>query len=56
MLHFLRLLEKTKIKLMGVSRASLEELLLDYEDYLWQNRLFLRGRTMIKLGNQDGVL
>jgi len=32
---------ETEIKLTGVARASLEELYLDYEDYLRQNRLFL---------------
>lgn len=31
--------KKTEIKLVGVARASLEELLLDYEDYLRQNGL-----------------
>src|SRR3972149_5209106 len=31
--------KKTEIKLVGVARASLEELLLDYKDYLRQNSL-----------------
>src|SRR3990167_1228017 len=31
--------KKTEIKLVGVARASLEELLADFEDYLRQNRL-----------------
>jgi restriction system protein len=31
--------KKTEIKLTGVARASLGELLLDYEDYLRQNNL-----------------
>ena len=31
--------KKTEIKLVGVARASLEELLLDYEDYLREHRL-----------------
>jgi len=31
--------KKTEIKLMGVARASLEELLLDYEDYLREHSL-----------------
>lgn len=31
--------KKTEIKLVGVARASLEELLLDYEDFLRQNSL-----------------
>lgn len=33
--------KKTEIKLIGVARASLEELLLDYEDYLREHRLKL---------------
>ncbi|KKR57587.1 MAG: hypothetical protein UU05_C0026G0010 [Candidatus Curtissbacteria bacterium GW2011_GWA1_40_47] len=33
--------KKTEIKLVGVARASLEELLVDYEDFLRQNRLKL---------------
>ncbi|MDX9787105.1 MAG: four helix bundle suffix domain-containing protein [Desulfobacterales bacterium] len=33
--------KKTELKLIGVARASLEELLLDYQDYLRQNRLSL---------------
>ena len=31
--------KKTELKLTGVARASLEELLLDYEDYLRQHGL-----------------
>lgn len=31
--------KKTELKLVGVARASLEELLLDYQDYLRQRRL-----------------
>ncbi len=31
--------KKTEIKLTGVARASLEELLLDYEDYLRQHHM-----------------
>lgn len=31
--------KKTEIKLVGVARASLEELLIDYEDYLRQRKL-----------------
>lgn len=31
--------KKTEIKLVGVARASLEELLLDFQDYLRQNSL-----------------
>lgn len=33
--------KKTELKLIGVARASLEELLLDYEDFLRQNSLRL---------------
>lgn len=33
--------KKTELKLTGVARASLEELLLDYEDYLRQHGLAL---------------
>lgn len=36
--------KKTEIKLVGVARASLEELLLDYEDYLRQNALDQWGK------------
>lgn len=40
--------KKTEIKLVGVARASLEELLLDYED-------FLRGKGMEKWGKDDEI-
>ena len=33
--------KKTELKLIGVARASLEELLLDYQDFLRQRRLRL---------------
>lgn len=36
--------KKTEIKLTNVARASLEELLLDYEDFLRQRNLSLWGR------------
>lgn len=36
--------KKTEIKLTNVARASLEELLLDYEDFLRQNNLELWGK------------
>jgi len=36
--------KKTELKLMGVARASLEELLLDFQDYLRQQRLPLWGK------------
>ncbi len=35
---------KTELKLTGVARASLEELLLDYEDYLRRHRLRQWGK------------
>lgn len=37
--------KKTELKLIGVARASLEELLLDYQDYLRQNQLALWPKT-----------
>jgi len=36
--------KKTELKLIGVARASLEELLLDYEDYLRQHGLKQWGK------------
>jgi len=36
--------KKSELKLVGVARASLEELLLDYQDYLRQQRLVLWGK------------
>lgn len=36
--------KKTELKLVGVARASLEELLLDFEDYLRQRGLPLWGK------------
>jgi len=36
--------KKTELKLVNVARASLEELLLDYEDFLRQRKLSLRGK------------
>lgn len=36
--------KKTELKLVGVARASLEELLLDYEDFLRQRGLQLWGK------------
>jgi restriction system protein len=36
--------KKTELKLIGVARASLEELLLDYEDFLRQRELSLWGK------------
>ena len=37
--------KKTELKLVGVARASLEELLLDYEDFLRHRGLGLWGKT-----------
>src|SRR5690554_176321 len=37
--------KKTEIKLTNVARASLEELLLDYEDFLRQRKLSLWERS-----------
>jgi restriction system protein len=40
--------KKTELKLVGVARASLEELLLDFQDYLRQHRLSLWGKDHAK--------
>lgn len=40
--------KKTEIKLVGVARASLEELLIDYEDYLRQHNLKLWGKDSLE--------
>jgi four helix bundle protein len=37
--------KKSELKLVGVARASLEELLLDYEDFLRQRDLKLWGKN-----------
>lgn len=37
--------KKTELKLIGVARASLEELLLDYEDFLRQNNFPLWAKN-----------
>jgi restriction system protein len=39
---------KTELKLIGVARASLEELLLDYQDFLRQRNLPLWGKDHAK--------
>jgi len=36
--------KKIELKLVGIARASLEELLLDFHDFLRQNRLSLWGK------------
>lgn len=41
--------KKTELKLIGVARASLEELLLDYQDYLRQNGHPLWGKDHPKV-------
>jgi restriction system protein len=40
--------KKIELKLIGIARASLEELLQDYEDYLRQNRFSLWGKDDAK--------
>lgn len=40
--------KKTELKLINVARASLEELLLDYQDYLRQNGLRLWGKDNVQ--------
>lgn len=40
--------KKTELKLIGVARASLEELLVDYKDYLRQHGLSLWGKDHLK--------
>ncbi len=39
---------KTELKLIGVARASLEELLLDYQDFLRQRDLLLWGKDHLQ--------
>lgn len=41
--------KETEIKLVGVARASLEELLLDYKDFLRHHGLKLWGKDEIKV-------
>jgi restriction system protein len=41
--------KKTELKLVGVARASLEELLLDFQDYLRQKSLALWGKDHQKV-------
>lgn len=40
--------KKTELKLVSVARASLDELLLDYEDFLRQRGLALWGKDHVK--------
>jgi len=45
--------KKTELKLTGVARASLEELLLDYEDFLRQRGYGFGTRTLRKLSKLE---
>ena len=42
--------QKSELKLIGVARASLEELLLDFQDYLRHHQLSLWGKNHVKAG------
>ena len=46
--------KKTELKLVGVARASLEELLLDFQDYLRQKGLSLWGKDHPKVKKVRG--
>jgi len=48
--------KKTELKLVGVARVSLEELLLDFEDYLRQHRLPLWGKDHTKARRFGGFV
>jgi len=47
--------KKTELKLIGVARASLEELLLDFQDYLRQKALPLWGKEHPKAKEVRGL-
>ncbi len=47
--------KKTELKLVGVARASLEELLLDFQDYLRQKGLALWGKDHPKAQQVRGL-
>ena len=47
--------KKTELKLIGVARASLEELLLDFQDYLRQQKLLLWGKDHPKAKEVRGL-
>lgn len=47
--------KKTELKLVGVARASLEELLLDFQDYLRQKGLALWGKDHPKAQEVRGL-
>ncbi len=48
--------KETEIKLTNVAKASLEELLLDYEDYLRQNALTLWEKDSARVTNLRNYL
>jgi len=47
--------KKTELKLVGVARASLEELLLDFQDYLRQHKFSLWGKDHPKAKEVRGL-
>ena len=47
--------KKTELKLVGVARASLEELLLDFQDYLRQHNLPLWGKDHPRAKEVRGI-
>ena len=47
--------KKTELKLVGVARASLEELLVDFKDFLRQNGLPLWGKDHPKAREVRGL-
>jgi len=47
--------KKTELKLIGVARASLEELLVDFQDYLRQHGLSLWGKDHTKAREVRGL-
>ena len=48
--------KKFELKLIGVARASLEELLLDFEDYIEDSSPEIAANTMVCLINQTNYL
>ncbi|RPI74081.1 MAG: four helix bundle protein [Desulfobacteraceae bacterium] len=47
--------KKTELKLVGVARASLEELLIDFQDFLRQKELALWGKDHLKAREVRGL-
>jgi four helix bundle suffix protein len=47
--------KKTELKLVGVARASLEELLIDFQDFLRQHDLKLWGKDHLKAREIRGL-